>query len=244
MITTDFLHILDYQFYHLEQNIYNILGSQINSANPTVFMILILSGLLTSMNPCLISIIPISISYIYAEKLTDKNKQIFVLGILTSTFLSLILFELLNKQYEYLSHIFPVLSDITLIVISLHLLQILEFNTNILKINKLLEQLLLIPSLYNYITGITIGITSSTCTAPILLIILLWISSCKSWLLGIAYIITYLFSYIFPIYLIIHNSWNYQQINKWPIIWNNITLFSACIMLGYSIFSFLNILFT
>nr|YP_009244550.1 cytochrome c biogenesis protein transmembrane region [Agarophyton chilense]AMK96792.1 cytochrome c biogenesis protein transmembrane region [Agarophyton chilense]ASP44687.1 thiol:disulfide interchange protein [Agarophyton chilense]UAD84278.1 thiol:disulfide interchange protein [Agarophyton chilense] len=244
MIITDFLHMLDYQFYDLEQNLYNILGSQINSAHPTIFIVLIVSGLLTSINPCLISIIPISVSYIYSEKLTNKNKHIFLLGILTSTIASLLLFELLRKQYEYISHIFPVLSYMTIIIISLNLLQILELNTNLLTINKLLKQLSLTPSLNNYITGLIIGVSSSTCTAPILLIILLWVSSCKSWVLGIAYMCTYLFSYIFPIYLIINSSYNYQQIKKWPIIWNNITLFSGCIMLGYSVFAFLNILLT
>nr|YP_009509185.1 thiol:disulfide interchange protein [Gracilaria vermiculophylla]AXI96835.1 thiol:disulfide interchange protein [Gracilaria vermiculophylla]QXU75049.1 thiol:disulfide interchange protein [Gracilaria vermiculophylla]WDZ67942.1 thiol:disulfide interchange protein [Gracilaria vermiculophylla] len=236
--------MLEYQLYYIEQKLYNLIGLQIDSANPTIFLLLILSGLLTSMNPCLISIIPISISYIYTEKLENKNKQIFILGILTSTILSIIIFELVSKKYEYLFHIFPVLSYTILIIVSLNLLQILELNNNFLKINKFLKKISSTTLSYNYITGLMIGISSSSCTTPILLIILLWISSCKSWLLGSIYSITYLFSYTLPLYLIINNNFQYKTINQWSSIWNNFSLIGGSIMLGYSIFSFLNTIFT
>uniref|UniRef100_A0AAU7YQI3 Thiol:disulfide interchange protein n=1 Tax=Gracilaria hainanensis TaxID=2871843 RepID=A0AAU7YQI3_9FLOR len=243
MIKLNFLNIINYQTYHIEQNLYDILGSQINSAQPIIFLLLIISGLLTSLNPCLLSVIPTSLSYIYAEKLTNTSKNIFIFGILSSTIFSIIIFQVLDKQYKYLLHTFPLLSYIATAIISLNLLQILEFNNSFGHNNSIYKRLSFIPLLYQYITGLIIGISSSSCTTPLILIILLWISSCKYSFLGIIYTTTYLFSYILPIYLIINQNHNQNLIKKWPLIWNNITFISGCTMLGYSIFSLLNIIF-
>nr|YP_010196884.1 thiol:disulfide interchange protein [Crassiphycus corneus]UAD84688.1 thiol:disulfide interchange protein [Crassiphycus corneus] len=229
--------------YQIEQKLFTVLTSQINHAYPIIFILLIFSGLLTSFNPCLLSIIPTSLSYIYGEKLTNKNKSIFILGIFSSITFSIPIFQVLHKEYEYLFHIFPILSHIITIIISLNLLQIFEFNNNFNFINNSYQRLSFIPLLYNYMIGFIIGISSTSCTIPILLIIIFWISSCKSWFLGIIYTLTYLLSYTLPIYLIINNNIKFNQLNKWPPIWNNITLFSGCIMLGYSIFSLLNTVF-
>nr|YP_010195649.1 thiol:disulfide interchange protein [Crassiphycus birdiae]UAD83046.1 thiol:disulfide interchange protein [Crassiphycus birdiae] len=229
--------------YQIEQKLFTVLTSQINHAYPIIFILLIFSGLLTSFNPCLLSIIPTSLSYIYGEKLTNKNKNIFILGIFSSITFSITIFQVLHKEYEYLFHVFPILSHIITIIISLNLLQIFEFNNNFNFINNSYQKLSFIPLLYNYMTGFIIGISSTSCTIPILLIIIFWISSCKSWFLGIIYTLTYLLSYTLPIYLIINNSIKFNQLNKWPPIWNNITLFSGCMMLGYSIFSLLNTVF-
>nr|YP_010199096.1 thiol:disulfide interchange protein [Crassiphycus usneoides]UAD88545.1 thiol:disulfide interchange protein [Crassiphycus usneoides] len=238
------LNLLNTINYQIEQKLFTVLTSQINHAYPIIFILLIFSGLLTSFNPCLLSIIPTSLSYIYGEKLTNKNKSIFILGILSSITFSVPIFQVLHKEYEYLFHIFPILSHIITIIISLNLLQIFEFNNNFNFINNSYQKLSFIPLLYNYMTGFIIGISSTSCTIPILLIIIFWISSCKSWFLGTIYTLTYILSYTLPIYLIINNSIKFNQLNKWPPIWNNITLFSGCIMLGYSIFSLLNTVFT
>nr|YP_010196678.1 thiol:disulfide interchange protein [Gracilaria cliftonii]UAD84482.1 thiol:disulfide interchange protein [Gracilaria cliftonii] len=243
MITLNLLNIINYQNYQIEQNLFTLLTSKINNAHPIIFILLIFSGLLTSFNPCLLSIIPASLGYICAEKLTNEKKRIFTLGILSSITSSILVFQVFHKQYEYLFHIFPILSYITTVIISLNLLNILEFNNSFNFINNLYKKLSFIPLLYNYMTGFIIGISSTSCTAPILLIIVFWISSCKSWFLGSIYTVTYLLSYTLPIYLIINNSIKFNQINKWPVIWNSITLSSGCMMLGYSIFSLLNIIF-
>nr|YP_010198107.1 thiol:disulfide interchange protein [Gracilaria ornata]UAD86523.1 thiol:disulfide interchange protein [Gracilaria ornata] len=243
MIILHFLNTINYNIYIIEQNLYNILTSQVNNAHPIIFILLIISGLLTSLNPCLLSIIPTSLSYIYAKKLANNNQKMFIFGILSSTIFSIIIFQAFHKQYEYLLHVFPILSYITTIIISFNLLQIIEFNNSFSYKNNLYDRLSFVPLLYNYTTGLIIGISSSSCTAPILLIILFWISSCKSWLLGIIYTTIYLLSYILPVYLIINQNFNYNQTNIWPLIWNNITFLSGCSMLGYSIFALLNIIF-
>nr|YP_009732486.1 thiol:disulfide interchange protein [Gracilaria textorii]QHS70907.1 thiol:disulfide interchange protein [Gracilaria textorii] len=243
MITLHFLNTINYNIYIIEQNLYNILTSQINNAHPIIFILLVTSGLLTSLNPCLISIIPTSLSYMYAKKLTNNSQKMFIFGILSSTIFNIIIFQAFHKQYEYLLHAFPVLSYTITIIISLNLLQIIEFNNSFSYKNNLYDKLLFTPLLYNYTIGLIIGISSSSCTAPILLIILFWIFSCKSWLLEIIYTTIYLLSYMLPVYLIINKSFNYNLINKWPLIWNQITFVSGCTMLGYSIFSLLYIIF-
>nr|UAD85706.1 thiol:disulfide interchange protein [Gracilaria ferox] len=243
MIKIHILNIINYNTYIIEQNLYNILRLQINSAHPIIFILLMISGLLTSLNPCLLSVIPISLSYIYAKKLTKNAQTIFIFGILSSTIFNIIIFQAFHKKYEYLLHAFPLLSYIITIIISFNLLQIIEFKNSFNYKYNLYDKLSLIPFLYNYITGLIVGISSSSCTAPIILIILFWISSCKFWLLEIVYTTIYLLSYMLPVYLIINQNLHYNPTNRWPIVWNNITFLSGCTMLGYSVFSLLNIIF-
>nr|UAD84075.1 thiol:disulfide interchange protein [Gracilaria changii] len=243
MITLNFLNTINYQSYQIEQKLFTLLTSKINNAHPIVFILLISSGLLTSLNPCLLSIIPTSLGYIYVEKLTQLQKRIFLLGIFSSITLSILIFQLFHKQYEYVFHAFPILSYIVTIIISLSFLNILEFDNKLNFMNNSYDKLSFIPLLYNYITGLIIGVSSTSCTAPILLIILLWISVCKSFFLGIVYTVIYLLSYILPIYLMINNNIKFNQISQWPTIWNIINVSIGCTMLGYSIFGLLNIVF-
>nr|YP_009732223.1 thiol:disulfide interchange protein [Gracilaria spinulosa]QHS70705.1 thiol:disulfide interchange protein [Gracilaria spinulosa] len=243
MITLHFLNTINYNIYIIEQSLYNILTSQINNAHPIIFILLVISGLLTSLNPCLLSIVPTSLSYIYTKKLTNSRQTMFIFGILSSTIFNIIIFQAFHKQYEYLLHTFPILSYITTIIISLNLLSIIEFNNSFSYDNNLYNKLSFIPLLYNYTIGLIIGISSSSCTAPILLMTLFWISSCKSWLLEIIYTTIYLLSYILPVYLIINQNSNNNPINRWPFVWNQITFLSGCTMLGYSIFSLLHVIF-
>nr|YP_009498066.1 dsbD [Gracilaria changii]ART65329.1 dsbD [Gracilaria changii] len=243
MIILYLLNTINYQSYQIEQKLFTLLISKINSAHPIIFILLISSGLLTSFNPCLLSIIPTSLGYIYIEKLTQLQKRIFLLGIFSSITISILIFQLFHKQYKYLFHAFPVLSYIMTIIISLNFLNILEFDNKLNFMNTSYDKLSFIPLLYNYITGLIIGISSTLCTAPILLIILLWISVCKSVFLGILYTVIYLLSYVLPIYLMIDNNIKFNQISQWPAIWNIINTFIGCTMLGYSIFGLLNIIF-
>nr|YP_009510957.1 thiol:disulfide interchange protein [Hydropuntia rangiferina]AXI96630.1 thiol:disulfide interchange protein [Hydropuntia rangiferina]UAD87313.1 thiol:disulfide interchange protein [Hydropuntia rangiferina] len=242
MIHLNFISTLNLQMYFIEQNCYSLLTHEINNNKTTTFILLLISGFITSLNPCLLSIIPISLSYIYSKKLYSKQKQIFILGIISNTIITIILFQLLNKQYINLSNNLPILSYIMTILISLNLLKIIEIN-DIFNINNLHKNMSFIPFLYNYISGLIIGINSTSCTLPIILIILFWISYCESWVLGSIYIIVYLIGYTLPIYLIINHILNFDIMKKVPYLWNNINLYSGCLMLGYSIFSLLNILY-
>nr|YP_010199301.1 thiol:disulfide interchange protein [Gracilariopsis tenuifrons]UAD89159.1 thiol:disulfide interchange protein [Gracilariopsis tenuifrons] len=245
MINYDLINSLDSKLYYIEQKLYFLLSFELNKAHPIIFILLIIAGLLTGFNPCLLSIIPVSLSYIYGKKLTNKSKSIFVLGIMSSNIITLVLFQLIHNSYKEIINIFPLISSIIIGIISLNLLQIFNFNNKfiIFKKNNLFNNSLSISKLYYYGTGIVLGISSSSCTAPILLLILFWISYCQSWFLAILYIFIYLFSYTIPLYLIINFGFNYNYINKWTNTWDNIILWSGSIMLAWSIFSLLNNIF-
>nr|YP_009237872.1 thiol:disulfide interchange protein [Gracilariopsis lemaneiformis]YP_009294728.1 cytochrome c biogenesis protein transmembrane region [Gracilariopsis chorda]AJO68533.1 thiol:disulfide interchange protein [Gracilariopsis lemaneiformis]AML79802.1 thiol:disulfide interchange protein [Gracilariopsis lemaneiformis]AOM66988.1 cytochrome c biogenesis protein transmembrane region [Gracilariopsis chorda]UAD88750.1 thiol:disulfide interchange protein [Gracilariopsis chorda] len=245
MINYELINLLDSKIYYLEQKLYLLLSLELNKANPVIFIILIVTGLLTGFNPCLLSIIPVSLSYIYGKKLTNEKKSIFLLGIMSSNIITLLSFHLIHNSYKELINIFPLVSSITIIFISLNLLQIFNLNNKFItiKTNYLFNNLLSISRLYYYSTGIIVGISSSSCTAPILLLILFWISYCQSWLWATLYIFIYLFSYTLPVYLIINFSFNYSYMNRWTNIWENIILLSGSIMLASSIFSLLNNIF-
>nr|YP_009500371.1 cytochrome c biogenesis protein transmembrane region [Gracilariopsis heteroclada]AXE43533.1 cytochrome c biogenesis protein transmembrane region [Gracilariopsis heteroclada] len=241
----ELINVLDSKIYYLEQKLYFLLSLGLNKANPITFILLTITGLLTGFNPCLLSIAPISISYIYGKNLKNKQKSIFLLGVISSNIITILFFQLIRKYYKELINLFPIISSITIIIISLNLLQILNFNNKFITVrtNVLFNNFLSIYGLYYYTTGIIVGISSSSCTAPFLLLILFWISYCQSWLWATLYILIYLISYTLPVYLIINFSFNYKYMNKWMQTWDNIILFSGSIMLALSIFSLLNNIF-
>nr|YP_009511569.1 thiol:disulfide interchange protein [Melanthalia intermedia]AXI97446.1 thiol:disulfide interchange protein [Melanthalia intermedia] len=145
------------------------------------------------------------------RKFTGKSRNIFLLGILSSTNMIMLLEQLFGRQYIKLFHILPLLSSITVIIINLNLMQIFNFqNTSI--INRLFTKLSSSKStLCNYITGMLLGIGSIPCNASVTLAISAWIYSCNYWLIGLAYMATYMFGYTLSSYLAISLSFYYKN---------------------------------
>nr|QCI06981.1 Thiol:disulfide interchange protein [Haraldiophyllum bonnemaisonii] len=50
--------------YTIQQTISSIISLQSNIFSPLTIILIFLSGLLTSLNPCFISVLPLSVSYI------------------------------------------------------------------------------------------------------------------------------------------------------------------------------------
>ena len=215
---------------------------QMKELNFVAALILFIAGIVTSLNPCMLSIIPLSISYLTSTSSNNYNKLYFFLGLLTSFLLFFFFSITLNKKYFIVSHVFPILSYLAITIIGLNLLQII--NSPIWLIN-----LSILPSQYiqnnmrNYIIGITLGCSSFPCSTSLLVTISLWLSYASDYITSIMYIAIYLFGTISPILLLINLTFSYIRLLNISLILSNIVMISGCFFVGTGIFFLLGTMF-
>lgn len=240
------LNLIESKLYLLEQKIYSVLYIELNYPKPILFLSLLFAGLLTSLSPCLLSIIPASLSYIWGEKVGGQNKNAFLLGILGSSNAVILFTHMLNEQCSKLLHIFPLLSAIAAIYVSLNLMQIFNFSNKFSALKKFFGKPLLKLSrlgIVDCFAGILLGAGSIPCSIYVILIVSTWISSCEHLLLGLSYIGTYLAGYTLSLYLLINLSCYFKaKLAKTMQAWESITLLSGSSMLAVSTFSLLKIM--
>lgn len=236
----DILTFLDVELYYLQQKIYLFLSFHINNFTPIIFIILFIGGLLTSLNPCLLSILPITLSYVFGQKSYKINQNIFILGILTSSIFIILMTLVLSGPYKKIIEILPFISSIFIIFVGLSLLQVLNLSALFIYFNKKVIQIRIKKSLIkDYIIGCILGLSISTCSTPILLTVLFWLSNTHKLIMGLIYLFCYLSGYIIPLLLLLNIVLNYNQLNKIVYTWNILIPISGSLVLGIGIFSFL-----
>lgn len=174
---TQFVEIQGYKLFHiLHIIIINLFLSQ------NFFFqvpIILFGGMLNSLNPCSISIIPVIIYSLQDTVIYKKYLKwgMFTLGVYTSFLLFFIVHLQINT---YLSTILTIQSLFTItlfIVLGLMNLEILPIILNFNPINLVTdiskEQYLSIA----YFLGLSLGISISACTTPILFSFLTWLNS-------------------------------------------------------------------
>lgn len=226
--------------YYLEQQIYSIVSQNLHYSSPLLLALLVISGILTNTNPCFITIIPLSVSYIYSQKNKNIKLVLFAIGLFTSSLILTSSIYYINHQYNWLIKSLPILSSAIMIIYGLLLLQIWNIDILPIKLQKLISS----SNYNNFIIGILVGLTSTPCSTPIMATILFWISSTSSLSLGFIYILFYIIGLMTPLAilsLIIQNQlFSFLILNQ---IWSYTVPCGGCIMLGLGIFSFLNKVF-
>nr|YP_009296286.1 cytochrome c biogenesis protein transmembrane region [Sebdenia flabellata]AOM65221.1 cytochrome c biogenesis protein transmembrane region [Sebdenia flabellata] len=238
-----FINNFDVSIYYIQQQFSLFISSQLNHVTPTTLSLLFIGGIFTSLNPCLIPILSITFSYIYVNKHKQINKNFFILGITNSFIIMIIITSILNKKYHELFNTIPILSSILTIFIGLSLMKILnlsKFSTYTYQISDLFITKLL----KDYTAGIILGLSSSPCSTPILITILLWLSHSENLILGIVYLNIYILGYILPLFILVNLTFHHNQLANITKLWNIIIPISGCFILGSGIFSLLDKIFT
>nr|YP_010728859.1 cytochrome c biogenesis protein transmembrane region [Lithothamnion corallioides]WEA76963.1 cytochrome c biogenesis protein transmembrane region [Lithothamnion corallioides] len=178
---------------------------------PLFFLLLFLSGVFTVFNPCMFSMLPISLSYITSSDNKSINQFSFFLGLSSSSILFLVFFSILNYKYHSLFIVLPLISACIAVILGLYLLNILQVRPDIN-----LPFISAMSNVYvrNYIWGFLLGINTSPCSTPILLTLLLVLSSSNDYLLIFFYMVIYLLGYMFPLLLFILLILQFRFVNN------------------------------
>ena len=240
---SNLVNYLKIHFYWSQQYINNTIVNELHNFTLFVIMAVFAGGLFTSMNPCNISTLVIVTGYVNKTKKYNIKKHSLILGIISSFLIILLLILLWNIYYIKISHIFPMISSFYMITIGLNLLEIIPLNYIIPDWNHI-DKKQFHYIIKDYITGLILGISSSSCSASILVGIMFWISKSQSIFIGLAYIICYMIGYILPLYILIDLSIKKSILINLNTIWQNVIPLSGSLMLSYGIFSLLSTIFT
>ncbi len=199
------LENLQTKLYYLEQFANNLVNNQLNHLSWISIGIIIMAGLLTSLTPCMLSMLPITIAYIggYESKgrLQAATQSIwFSLGLATTLAGLGIIAASLGKVYGQIGIGLPIIVSIIAIIMGLNLLEIIPLNLPSLNnTDWIVDELP--KSFRSYLLGATFGLVASPCSTPVLATILAWVANSQDWVVGGVLLLGYTLGYVAPLIL-------------------------------------------
>ena len=237
------LEQLNYQLYNLAQWSNNLVLNQLNHLSFISIAFIFLAGLLTSLTPCMLSMLPITIGYIGGYEAKGKlpafiQSSWFALGLATTLAGLGILAATLGKVYGQIGIGLPIFVSLISILMGLNLLELipLQFpslgNTDWIKND-------FPPAIRSYLLGLTFGLIASPCSTPVLATLLAWIITTQDLILGGGLLLAYTAGYVFP--LILAGTFtatikSLLELRRWSSWINPV---SGFLLLGFGIFSLL-----
>ncbi len=238
------LETLQTQLYQLEQFANNLVSSQLTHLSLVSIGIIFSAGLLTSLTPCMLSMLPITVGYIggYEEqgKLQGLFQSIwFALGLATTLAGLGIFAASLGKVYGQIGVGLPIFVSFIAILMGLNLLEIVPLRFPSLGATDWITDDL--PSaLRSYLLGLTFGLIASPCSTPVLATLLAWVAKTQDLVFGGFLLLAYGAGYVAP--LILAGTFTASikkilQLRRWSGWINSL---SGALLLGFGIFSLLS----
>lgn len=181
------------------ENYYQQWFDRQDTANPVVLIPLaFLGGLLASVSPCILALLPVNLSYIGTLKIESrwdafKKAGLFVLGAVVI----LSLFGLLSSfagavMVEYRGYI-NVIVGLIMFVMGLWLLGVIKINLPEMELN--------IPNIGPFGVGLTFALVSSPCASPVLFAVLAAAAATGSQVVATLTMVSYALGYTMIIFL-------------------------------------------
>lgn len=232
------------QLYLLAQYADALVSTQLTHLTPVSMGVIFLAGLLTSLTPCMLSMLPITIGYIGGYEAENRwqaatQSTWFALGLATTLAGLGILAAGLGQIYGQIGWGLPIVVSLLAILMGLNLLEILPLR---LPSYNGLDWLSndLPPGLKSYLMGLTFGLVASPCSTPVLATLLAWVSTTHDPLLGSALLLAYTAGYVAP--LILAGTFTASikkllELRRWS---GWITPTSGALLIGFGVFSLLS----
>ncbi|NJP08288.1 MAG: cytochrome c biogenesis protein CcdA [Leptolyngbyaceae cyanobacterium RU_5_1] len=238
------LEILQTELYQLSQYANRLVSGQLDHLTIISVGIIFVTGLLTSLTPCMLSMLPITIGYIGGYETKTRLQAAtqstwFALGLATTLAILGILAAVLGRIYGQIGLGLPIIVSVVAILMGLNLLEALPFRLpsygGLDWISKELPD-----GVKAYLIGLTFGLVASPCSTPVLATLLAWISSTQDPVLGAALLLSYTAGYVAP--LILAGTFTASikkllEVRRWS---GWITPASGVLLIGFGVFSLLS----
>ena len=199
------MEFLETQFYYLEKFANNLVETQLTHLSIVSVGIIFLAGLLTSLTPCMLSMLPITIGYIGGYESQSKwqgaiQSSWFALGLATTLAILGIVATTIGKVYGQIGAGLPIVVSFIAIAMGLNLLEILPLQLpNFGGTDWIGEDL---PrGVRSYLLGLTFGLVASPCSTPVLATLLAWVATTQDLVLGGSLLLAYAIGYVAPLIL-------------------------------------------
>jgi cytochrome c-type biogenesis protein len=233
---------LQITLYHLSQSANHWVEGQLGHLSITSVGIIALAGLLTSLTPCMLSMLPITVGYMGSYELTDRWQAVgqstwFATGLATTLAGLGLVASSLGWVYGQVGWGLPILVSVIAIVMGLNLLEALPLpplptltGTDFLQNN--------IPrSAKSYLLGLTFGLIASPCSTPVLATLLAWVGEKGDPILGSSLLLAYTLGYVAPLVIAGIFTASIKQLlalRQWS---GWITPASGILLVGFGLFS-------
>jgi cytochrome c-type biogenesis protein len=235
------VEFLQTQLYLLEKFADDLVANQLNHLSLVSIGIIFLAGLLTSLTPCMLSMLPITIAYIGGYESQGKwqgaiQSSWFALGLATTLALLGIIATTIGKVYGQVGTGLPIIVSLIAIAMGLNLLGIISLQLpNFGGMDWIKEDL---PrGVRSYLLGLTFGLVASPCSTPVLATLLAWVATTQDLILGGSFLLAYAVGYVAP--LVLAGSFTASikkilELRRWSS-WINPA--SGILLIGFGLFS-------
>ena len=238
------IETLSTRLYELEQFANTLVATQLTHLSWISIGIIFSAGLLTSLTPCMLSMLPITIGYIGGYETKGRlqaatQSSWFALGLATTLAVLGILAASLGRVYGQIGVGLPIIVSIVAILMGLNLLEALPLQLpsfgGMEWISKDLPE-----GVRSYLIGLTFGVVASPCSTPVLATLLAWVATTQDLILGGALLLSYTVGYVAPLILAGTFTASIKKIlelRRWS---GWITPLSGALLVGFGVFSLLS----
>lgn len=219
----------------------HLVSSQLTHLSLVSVGLVAIAGLLTSLTPCMLSMLPIMVGYMGGYEGAGRGQAIaqatwFALGLATTLAILGLVAGTVGRIYGQVGVGLPLLVSILAILMGLNLLEALPLplpaSGSLDWLNRGLP--LMVKS---YLLGLTFGVVASPCSTPVLATLLAWISTTGDPVLGAGLLLAYAVGYVFP--LVLAGSFTttikrFLALRQWS---GWITPTSGLLLVGFGVFS-------
>jgi cytochrome c-type biogenesis protein len=232
------------QLYQLAQYANTLVSTQLTHLSVISVGTIFLAGLLTSLTPCMLSMLPITVGYIGGYETQTRwqaaiQSAWFALGLATTLAGLGIAAAALGSIYGQIGMGLPIVVSAIAILMGLNLLEALpirfpSYNSTEWFATEMPR------GIKSYLLGLTFGLVASPCSTPVLATLLAWISATKDPILGGVLLLAYTAGYVAPLVLagiFTASIKKLLEVRRWSS-W--ITPTSGILLIGFGVFSLLS----
>lgn len=235
---------LQNQLYLVQQYASGLVVTQLSHVTLVSAGVIFLAGLLTSLTPCVLSMLPITVGYIGGYEAGNWRESAvqstwFALGLATTLAGLGVGAALLGHVYGQVGVGLPIVVSLIAILMGLSLLEVIPLTLPVL--GGLDDSWQGVPKgVRAYGVGLTFGLVASPCSTPVLAALLAWVGRTGDPVVGAGLLLAYTAGYVSP--LIVAGTFTasikgFLELRRWS---GWITPLSGVVLIGFGVFSLLS----